>query len=87
PESEQDVDMSCTCPDWANPCKHIAAVFYVLGVEFNRDPFLLLLLRGMSKERVLAALREKRAQISIVSKADSASSADQVQKSGTESRG
>jgi len=62
PGSEQDIDMSCTCPDWANPCKHIAAVFYTLGTEFDRDPFLLLLLRGMSKERLLAALREKRAR-------------------------
>ena len=62
PGSEQNIDMSCTCPDWANPCKHIAAVFYALGTEFDRDPFLLFLLRGMSKERLLAALREKRAQ-------------------------
>lgn len=62
PGSVQDIDMSCTCPDWANPCKHVAAVFYTLGTEFDRDPFLLLLLRGMSRERLLAALREKRAQ-------------------------
>ena len=62
PRSEQDIDMSCTCPDWANPCKHIAAVFYTLGTEFDRDPFLLLLLRGMPREHLLAALREKRAQ-------------------------
>jgi len=62
PHSERDIDMSCTCPDWANPCKHIAAVFYTLGTEFDRDPFLLLLLRGMSREHLLAALREKRAQ-------------------------
>ena len=61
PRSEQDIDMSCTCPDWANPCKHIAAVFYTLGTEFDRDPFLLLLLRGMPRERLLAALRRKRA--------------------------
>jgi uncharacterized Zn finger protein len=62
PGSEQDIDMSCTCPDWANPCKHIAAVFYTLGTEFDRDPFLLFLLRGMSRERLLATLREKRAR-------------------------
>ncbi len=73
PESEEDIDMSCTCPDWANPCKHIAAVFYTLGAEFNRDPFLLLLLRGMSKQRMLAVLREKRAQVGGANSADSAS--------------
>jgi len=37
----------CSCPDWSNPCKHIAAVYYLLGEEFDRDPFLIfrLLLR------------------------------------------
>jgi len=72
PGSEQDIDMSCTCPDWANPCKHIAAVFYALGAEFDRDPFLLFLLRGMPKERLLAALREKRAQSAASAEANDA---------------
>ena len=72
PGSEQDIDMSCTCPDWANPCKHIAAVFYALGTEFDRDPFLLFLLRGMPKERLLAALREKRAQSAASAEANDA---------------
>ncbi len=72
PGSEQDIDMSCTCPDWANPCKHIAAVFYALGTEFDRDPFLLFLLRGMPKERLLAALREKRAQAAASAEAGAA---------------
>ncbi len=72
PGSEQDIAMSCTCPDWANPCKHIAAVFYALGTEFDRDPFLLFLLRGMSKERLLAALREKRAQAAASAEASAA---------------
>ena len=72
PRSEQDIDMSCTCPDWANPCKHIAAVFYTLGTEFDRDPFLLLLLRGMSRERLLATLREKRAQAAASAEASTA---------------
>jgi len=75
PRSEQDIDMSCTCPDWANPCKHIAAVFYTLGTEFDRDPFLLLLLRGMSREHLLAALREKRAQAAAASAEASAARA------------
>jgi len=37
----------CSCPDWSNPRKHIAAVYYLLGEEFDRDPFLIfrLLLR------------------------------------------
>jgi len=62
PVSEEDLATSCTCPDWANPCKHIAAVHYVLAQEFDRDPFLLFLLRGMRKEDLLISLRRKRSQ-------------------------
>jgi uncharacterized Zn finger protein len=57
PKSGEDLAMSCTCPDWASPCKHVAAVYYVLGSEFDRDPFLLFELRGKSKEQVMSALR------------------------------
>ena len=56
-----DVAMSCSCPDWAVPCKHIAAVYYLLGEEFDRDPFLLFTLRGCTREYVMAALRARRA--------------------------
>lgn len=59
PRTASDVLMDCTCPDKANPCKHIAAVFYVLGSEFDRDPFLLFHLRGCSRERLMAGLRER----------------------------
>jgi hypothetical protein len=37
----------CSCPDWSKPCKHIAAVLYLLGDALARDPSLLLRLRGM----------------------------------------
>ncbi|GAC1443314.1 MAG: SWIM zinc finger family protein [Chloroflexota bacterium] len=60
PQSGDDLLMSCTCPDWANPCKHVAAAYYVLGSEFDRDPFLLFQLRGRSKEQVMASLRGTR---------------------------
>ena len=40
----------CSCPDYANPCKHIAAVFYTLADEIDYEPMLLFKLRGMSKE-------------------------------------
>lgn len=60
PQSGQDLIMSCTCPDWASPCKHVAAAYYVLGSEFDRDPFLLFQLRGRSREQVMAALRGQR---------------------------
>jgi uncharacterized Zn finger protein len=52
-----DLATECSCPDWSNPCKHIAAVFYILAEAFDGDPFLLLRLRGMDREQLMAALR------------------------------
>jgi uncharacterized Zn finger protein len=60
PTRTQDLQTSCTCPDWANPCKHIAAVYYVLADQFDADPFLIFQLRGRSKETLIAELRAKR---------------------------
>jgi uncharacterized Zn finger protein len=61
PGKEADLTTSCSCPDWANPCKHVAATHYVLGEAFDRDPFLLFELRGRSKAQLLDALRAARA--------------------------
>ena len=60
PASEHDMQTRCTCPDWANPCKHIAAIHYLLGERFDEDPFLMFLLRGRTKDEIMAALRAKR---------------------------
>ncbi len=48
--------MSCSCPDFAVPCKHIAATFYLLAEAFDDDPFQILLWRGRSREALLAHL-------------------------------
>jgi uncharacterized Zn finger protein len=61
PEKLGDLTTNCSCPDWSNPCKHIAAVYYLLGEEFDRDPFLLFKLRGLSREELLALLGEGKA--------------------------
>jgi uncharacterized Zn finger protein len=61
PATEADLQTDCSCPDWANPCKHVAATHYVLGEAFDKDPFLLFELRGRGKEEVLGALRRLRA--------------------------
>jgi uncharacterized Zn finger protein len=50
----------CSCPDWADPCKHAAAVCYLVADELDADPFALLRLRGRDREAVLAALRRRR---------------------------
>jgi uncharacterized Zn finger protein len=57
PYSLTDVRSRCSCPDKANPCKHIAAVYYQLGDRFSEDPFLIFRLRGRSKEQILSSLR------------------------------
>lgn len=61
PTQAKDLETECSCPDWANPCKHIAATHYVLGEAFDKDPFLLFELRGKGKAAVLERLRQLRA--------------------------
>ncbi|MEL7158525.1 MAG: SWIM zinc finger family protein, partial [Actinomycetota bacterium] len=50
----------CSCPDWAEPCKHASAVCYLAADEFDADPFALLRLRGRTREQILAAVRRLR---------------------------
>jgi hypothetical protein len=65
-----EVGTSCSCPDWANPCKHAAAVCYLIADALDVDPFALLLLRGRGREAVLAALRARRAAASPGAQSD-----------------
>lgn len=67
---EDEISMRCSCPDWALPCKHIAAVFYILGDMFDQDPFLLFHLRGRSKELIMKGLRELRVDMAGPSSGD-----------------
>lgn len=55
-----EVGPRCSCPDWADPCKHAAAVCYLVADVLDDDPFGLLLLRGRTKDEVLAGLRRRR---------------------------
>ncbi len=57
PTTEKEFSTNCSCPDWANPCKHIAAVFYVLAEVIDNDPFVLFTLRGIPKEEFLKELK------------------------------
>ncbi|MCX7019528.1 MAG: SWIM zinc finger family protein [bacterium] len=56
PNKLKDIQTECSCPDWSNPCKHIAAVYYLLGEEFDRDPFLMFKLRGLSRDELITKL-------------------------------
>jgi uncharacterized Zn finger protein len=61
PDRRDDLTTHCSCPDWSNPCKHVAATHYILGERFDEDPFLLFRLRGRSQEQILQGLRQRRA--------------------------
>lgn len=61
PTDIDDLETECSCPDWANPCKHIAAVYLLLGEQFDADPFLLFRLRGKDKKEIMALLHARRA--------------------------
>lgn len=56
PKAHNELETDCSCPDWSNPCKHVAAVYYLLAEEFDRDPFLIFKLRGMDREEFLDLL-------------------------------
>jgi len=59
PKELGEARASCTCPDPSMPCKHILAAHYAFATEMDRDPSLLLQLRGRSREEITAALRER----------------------------
>jgi len=63
PETSKDINTHCTCPDVANPCKHIAAVHYILADTFDENPFFIFKLRGRDKNEVLKILRKRRTRL------------------------
>jgi uncharacterized Zn finger protein len=60
PDSADGFDSACSCPDWENPCKHIAAVYFLLAEAFDRDPFLIFAWRGRNRDELISGLRERR---------------------------
>jgi len=60
PFNLDEVHSQCSCPDKANPCKHIGAVYYMLGDRFSEDPFVLFQLRGRTKDDLISKLRQLR---------------------------
>jgi uncharacterized Zn finger protein len=62
PKGEKDMNTSCSCPDWSNPCKHIAAVFYLMAEAFDNDPFLIFVIRGMEKDTFMDDLHRSKSK-------------------------
>ncbi|RMB83557.1 SWIM zinc finger family protein [Streptomyces shenzhenensis] len=52
----RDLDPECSCPDWGYPCKHAAALCYQVARLLDRDPFVLLLLRGRGEQELMGEL-------------------------------
>jgi uncharacterized Zn finger protein len=76
PGHPDDIVMRCSCPEWAVPCKHVAAVHYAFAAELDRDPFLLFRLRGRTREELTAALRTRRGTFGSVGAAKAAAQAE-----------
>ncbi len=60
PDLFKELKTSCTCPSSSKPCKHIIAVLYLLALEFDRDPTLILNLRGLSLAEIKKTVKEER---------------------------
>ncbi|WP_240629710.1 SWIM zinc finger family protein [Specibacter cremeus] len=56
PRSAGELSLDCSCPDWEVPCKHLAAVFYLLAEQFDEDPFRILAWRGREREELLGRM-------------------------------
>ena len=54
----QEIKLSCSCPDWADMCKHVAAVLYGVGARLDASPELLFILRGVDHAELVAKAGE-----------------------------
>lgn len=63
PETWSEFERSCSCDDPADPCAHLAAVYYLAADRIDRDPFLLLRFRGCEREVLLQACRSRRSRL------------------------
>ncbi len=70
PENWKEIKSGCSCPDWANPCKHLAAVYYIVAGEIDKNPFIIFNLRGVSTKFLTesAGLKEDVSVVKITDK-------------------
>ncbi|GLW90591.1 SWIM zinc finger family protein [Actinokineospora globicatena] len=61
-----DLDPDCACPDWNSPCRHAAALSYQVSWLLDRDPFVLLLVRGRGEAELMAELHRRNAGAAAV---------------------
>lgn len=58
----KEISLNCSCPDWANMCKHVAAVLYGVGVRLDDDPTLFFVLRNVIIDDLISETISKKAQ-------------------------
>ncbi|NEP85316.1 MAG: hypothetical protein F6K39_48875, partial [Okeania sp. SIO3B3] len=58
PYSDSEFTTKCDCPDYSNPCKHIAGTYYLIAKELDRDPFIMFQLRGLSVDDLMEELKK-----------------------------
>ncbi|MHA6757041.1 SWIM zinc finger family protein [Streptacidiphilus sp. PAMC 29251] len=75
----RDLDPECSCPDWGYPCKHAAALCYQLARLLDRDPFVLLLLRGRSERGLMDELGRRNTARAAFETAAQAETTDEAQ--------
>jgi len=63
--SPREIELVCTCPDWASMCKHIAATLYGIGARLDEDPSLFFTLRGVAMaDLIKGTVSSKRSELS-----------------------
>lgn len=60
--SPKEITLNCSCPDWANMCKHVAAVLYGVGARLDDDPGLFFVLRNVNIEELVSEAINKKSQ-------------------------
>lgn len=77
PANYSEIRGSCTCPDYENPCKHIAALYFLVAGQLDQDPFLLFELRGLSRADLIQRLKATLLGSALASALDEATPAPQ----------
>lgn len=80
----RDLRTACSCPDDVDPCKHAAALCYLVADALDADPFVLLLLRGRRRDEVLDDLRARRAGPGGAEERDTVEDADEEHLAGVD---
>ena len=80
PDKWDDLKLKCSCPDYAVPCKHIAAVIYKFSQEIDANPFILFELKGLD---IVAELKSKNINLEQVEQTEMPSWKELLEQPGT----